>query len=154
MSTDPFVGTWRLLSFETRTSSGEVRDLFGKAVGYLMYGEDRSMAVSMMRANRANFASADVLAASPEEKLTAFETYSSYCGTYEVTGEKVIHHIELSLFPNWSGRDQERFFEFSEDRLTLRTAPMLVGGVERTMKAIWQRVRSSGCGDIRLQSSV
>ena len=152
MSANPFVGTWRLLSFETRTSSGEVSDLLGKGeVGYLIYGQDGHMAVSMMQTNRANFASADFLAASPEEKRTAFETYSSYCGTYEVTGEKVIHHIELSLFPNWSGRDQERFFEFSEDRLTLRTPPMSLGGAERTMHAVWQRVRSAEESALRLK---
>jgi hypothetical protein len=152
MSTNPFVGTWRLLSLETRTSGEEVGYPLGKdAVGYLIYSQEGFMAASVMRAGRANFASADSLAASAEEKLTAFETYSSYCGTYEVKGDKVIHHIELSLFRNWSGRDQERFFEFSDDRLTLRTPPMSVGGVERTLQANWQRVRSAEESALRLK---
>ena len=144
MSSNPLVGTWRLLSFETKTSSGEVSNLLGEgSVGYLIYGQDGYMAVSMMQASRAPFASADLLAGSSEEKLTAFETYSSYCGRYELSGNKVIHHIELSLFPNWSGKVQERFVELSDDCLTLRTPPMSVGGVEQTMQAIWQRVRST-----------
>ena len=88
------------------------------------------MAASVIRADRANFNSADIWAARPEEKLAAFDTYGSYCGRYEVKGDKVIHHIELSLFPNWSGRDQERSFEFSRDRLTLRTPSMTLGDVE------------------------
>jgi len=145
MPNDPFVGTWRLLFLETRTSGGDIGYPLGKdAVGYLIYSHEGFMAASIMRAGRANFASADLLGASAEEHLAAIESYSSYCGTYEVQSDKVIHHIELSLFPNWSGSHQERFFEFSEDRLTLRTRPMSVGGVERTLHASWQRVRLAG----------
>jgi hypothetical protein len=101
------------------------------------------MAAALMQAKRANFASADILEASAEEKATAFDSYSSYCGTYEVTESKVIHHIECSQLPNWSGTDQEWFFEFSDEneRLTLRTPPLPAGGEERTLVAIWQRQR-------------
>ena len=143
MSKNPFLGAWRLLSFEARTSRGEVSHPLGKdAVGVLLYGQDGYMAGSLMRADRANFKSADMWAASPEEKLAAFDSYSSYCGTYEAKREKIIHHVKLSLFPNWGGRDQERYFEFAGDRLTLRTPPATVGGVERTATLIWQRVTS------------
>ena len=144
MSTNAFVGAWRLLSFEARTSSGEVSYPLGKdAVGLLLYSQEGCMAVSVMRGNRANFKSADIWAdASPEEKLAAFDSYSSYCGRYEVKPDKIIHHVELSLFPNWSGEGQERYFEFAGDRLTLRTPPAMVGGVEQTAIAIWQRVNS------------
>jgi hypothetical protein len=139
--TNPFVGTWRLLSLEARTSGEVVGYPLGKdAVGYLIYSQEGFMTASVMRAGRAKFASADLLGASTEEQLAAMESYSSYCGRYEVKTDKVIHHIELSLFPNWSESDQERFFEFSGDRLTLRTRPMSVGGVELTLHADWQRV--------------
>ena len=43
-------------------------------------------------------------------------------------GWKVIHHVELSLFPNWCGTDQERFIELDGERLTITTAPVQVGG--------------------------
>lgn len=144
-STKAFEGTWRLLSFEVRSAEGEVRYPLGKdAVGYLMYGRDGYMSGTLMQANRAKFKSADILVASSGEKVSAFDTYSSYCGTYEVKGSTVIHHVECSQLPNWSGSDQERFFEFSngQERLTLRTPPMLAGGMERTLVAIWQRVKS------------
>src|SRR5215470_18495148 len=144
MSTIAFVGAWRLLSFEARTSSGEVSYPLGRdAVGLLLYGRDGYMAVTVMRVDRAHFKSTNIWeAASPEEKLAAFDSYSSYCGRYEVQNDKIIHHIELSLFPNWSGQGQERYFEFAGDRLTLRTPPTTVGGVEQTAIAIWQRVQS------------
>lgn len=140
MSTNPFVGTWRLVSGEIKTARGEVSHPFGKdPTGYLIYTEDGYVAVAIMSANRASFASADIRAGSSEEKLAAFDTYLSYCGTYEVKDDKVVHHIKVSLFPNWSGADQERFFQFSGNQLTLRTPPMKVEGVEQTAQLIWQR---------------
>jgi len=101
------------------------------------------MAVSVMRGDRASFESTNIwAAASPEEKQAAFDSYSSYCGRYEVKQDKIIHHVELSLFPNWSGMGQERYFEFAGDWLTLRTPPTMIDGVEQTAIAIWQRVNS------------
>ncbi len=141
MSISSLAGTWRLVSAETITGSGEISHPFGKdATGYLIYSPDGYMAVLITQANRSNFASADFRAGSPDEQATAFDTCVSYCGTYEVKSDKVVHHIELSLFPNWSGTNQERFFEFSGDRLILRTAPMVMGGVERTARLTWHRV--------------
>jgi hypothetical protein len=142
MSTDVFVGTWRLVSVETRTAGGEVSQPLGKdPSGYLMYSEDGHMAVAMMQANRRPFDCADIRGGTLEEKAAAVDTYLSYCGRYEVVGGKVIHHIELSLFPNWSGVDQERFFEFSGDLLTLRTPPVMIEGVEQTAQLVWQRAK-------------
>ena len=73
-----------------------------------------------------NFASNNLIEATPEEVDTAFEGYISYCGSYEVNEQErfVIHRLELSWFPNLVGTEQKRFFEFAGDRLTLAdTAP-------------------------------
>jgi hypothetical protein len=143
MSSDLFVGAWRLLSLEARTPAGEVSYPLGKgAAGYLLYSREGYMSTSIVQAQRANFRSPDMLEASAEEKLAAYDTFSAYSGRYEVRGQKVIHHIEISLFPNWGGKDQERYFEFSAGRLTLSTPPMVYGGVEQRLFAIWQRVNS------------
>lgn len=96
------------------------------------------MAVSVMRAGRVHFKLGDIWAASPEEKLAAFDSYNSYSGRYEVNQNKVIHHVEFSLFPNWIGGSQERYFEFSGDRLTLRTPPASADDVEWIV--IWERM--------------
>jgi len=134
------VGTWRLLSCELRTADGRVSYPFGRdPVGYIMYSEDGYMSVAFMSANRPRFAVGDILGGTTEEKVTAAETYISYCGKYEIQGNKVIHHIEVSLFPNWIGVDQERIFEFEGDRLSLSTPPLLVGGMEQSAYLIWER---------------
>lgn len=137
------MGAWRLLSFEIRTSSGEVSYPFGReAVGLLLYSHEGYMAVSLMRGDRVHFKAEDISSATSEEKLGVFDSYNSYCGRYEVKDDTIIHHVELSLFPNWIGGPQERYFEFSGDRLTLRTPEMTPEGVERSWIAIWQRETS------------
>ena len=32
----------------------------------------------------------------------------AYAGTYEVVGDEVAHHVDLSLIPGWGGNDQQR----------------------------------------------
>jgi hypothetical protein len=126
------------LSLETRSSSGEVIYPLGKdAVGLLLYAEQGYMAVSAMRTERVRFKSGELGAASPEEKLEAFDSYIAYSGRYEVRRDRVLHHVELSILPNWVGGSQERYFEFSGDRLTLRTPPATAEDVEWI--AIWER---------------
>ena len=53
-----FVGAWRLLSLEARTSTGDISYPFGKdAASYLLYGREGYMSVSVMQARPANRAS-------------------------------------------------------------------------------------------------
>jgi hypothetical protein len=138
---NPFAGTFRLVSLELKSEDGRVSYPFGRdAVGYIMYSEGGYMSVAFMRANRPNFASGDLLGATPEEKMAAHDTYQSYCGRYAIQGDRVIHHIEVSSVPNWSGVDQERFFTLEGDRLSLSTPPLLVAGVQQTAHLIWERV--------------
>jgi hypothetical protein len=141
MATNPFVGTWRLVSCEQRTKDGQISYPFGQdPVGYIIYSHDGYMAVAFMSPNRGRFADGDIAGGTTEEKVAAVETYISYCGRYEVQGDRVIHHIEVSLFPNWIGVDQERFFELDGDELSLSTPPLLVNGVQQAAYLVWKRV--------------
>jgi hypothetical protein len=141
MARNPFVGVWRLVSIELRSEDGRVTYPYGRdAVGYIMYSEEGYMSVAFMNANRPKFASGDIFGGSTEEKAAAAGTYVSYCGRYEIQGDKVVHSIEVSFFPNWTGIKQERIFEFDGDRLLLSTPPTLVGGKQQTGHIIWKRV--------------
>ncbi len=142
MTSNPLVGTWRLVSFENRSVDGqEVSYPFGEdAVGYIMYNEDGYVFVTISRPDRAQFAAGDLFGGSTEEKARAAGAYMSYCGRYEFRGETVVHHVELSLFPNWVGGDQERLVELEGDRSALSsTRPILQGGTPRTAHLIWER---------------
>jgi len=135
------IGTWRLISFKSRTVDGQVTDPWGKnTVGYIMYNEDGYMSVSVMSANRSKFISGDMKGGTVEEKAAAAGTYISYCGKYEIQGDAIIHHIELSLFPNWVAVGQKRIFKLEDNKLSLSTSPALVDGVEQTFRLVWERV--------------
>jgi hypothetical protein len=143
MTANPLIGTWRLLSWENRSVGGEISYPLGKdAVGYIMYGRDGYMSVAIMRPDRAKFAAGDLLSGSAQERARAAGTYVSYCGRYEFRGDTVVHRVELSLFPNWVGVEQERLVEVKGNRLTLSTRPILLGGVQRTAHLIWEAVRT------------
>ena len=51
----------------------------------------------------------------------------------------MIHHVELSLFPNWVGTDQQRSVELSGDRLIL-SQPLLLAGTQQVPRLVWERV--------------
>ena len=138
-----FIGTWKLVTSDFRTSDGKVTHPLGdKAVGILMYDSGGRMAAQLMRPDRPKFASGDMRGGTQEEIKTAAEGYVAYFGTYEVDDKKgtVVHHVEASLFPNWLGQDQVRFFEFSDDLLTLKTSPILSGGQEIIGVLVWRRL--------------
>ena len=145
MVSNPLIGTWRLISWENRSVDGqEVSYPLGQdATGYIMYNQDGYMFVAIMGSNRLKFAAEDLLSGTPEEEAQAEETYVSYCGRYEFLGDTVVHHVELSLFPNWVGDDQERLVDLGGNRLTLSTRPLLLRGIQQTAHLIWERVSTS-----------
>lgn len=137
---DPLTGTWRLVSWENRTADGRITYPLGEdAKGLIMYGGDGYMFVAIMEPNRTRFGTEDLLGGSFEEKANAAQTYVSYCGTYELRGETVVHHVELSLFPNWVGVEQERLVSVTPERLELSTRPTFFDGTEQTARLVWQR---------------
>jgi len=139
-SSNRFVGAWHLISWETRSLEGEVSYPVGHdTVGYIIYSATGYMSVAIMFAQRQFFAAGDLLAGSQEERAAAAATYVSYAGRYETLEDKVVHYIEVSLFPNWTGSRQERFYEFTDNRLILSTAPILAGGVERRHYLVWEQ---------------
>jgi hypothetical protein len=127
--------------WEARNDTGQVSYPRGRhAKGYLTYTDDGFVFVAIMSADRAPFATADLVGGTPLEKASAAETYTSYCGTYDLRDGIVVHHIEVSLFPNWVGVDQERSMEVHDDRLIL-AATALVGGRRGVNRLIWTRAR-------------
>ena len=137
-----FIGTWELVTSEFRTPDGKVTYPLGeKAVGILMYDSGGRFAAQLMRPDRPKFASGDMRGGTPEETKTAADGYVAYFGTYDVDEKRrtVVHHVEASLFPNWLGKDQVRFFEFSADLLSLKTPPIFSGGQEITGVLVWKR---------------
>ena len=77
------VGTWRLVSYEARTSAGGIRYPLGQQVlGQLFYDGGGNMSGHVMRVDRPTFASDDSGSGSDAEVRAAFEGHTSYFASY------------------------------------------------------------------------
>jgi hypothetical protein len=135
-------GTWKLVSFHIKDSSGQTAYPFGKdAQGRLIYEPGGRMAVQLMNPNRPRFASDDPLVTSEAEVRAAFGGYTAYYGTYSVIPDQqtIVHHIDVALLPNWVGTDQRRHFAFDGKYLTLQ-GDLLLGGVQGVVCLVWERL--------------
>ena len=140
MAPSELIGNWRLLSAKLRDENGETSDPFGDdPVGYLAFLADGYVAWSMMRSGRPNFQSSNPLEATEKERAAAYASYFSYNGTYRIEGDKILIDVDVSLFPNWTGTEQTRFFEVRGDRLQVHTPPMVLSARRRSAPS-----RSSG----------
>jgi hypothetical protein len=140
---DALVGAWRLVSWENQTADGQVTYPMGTDPnGYVIYADGR-FSITISQRGRAGFAAGDLLSGTTEEKARAMEGFVAYAGRYSFYGDRVIHHVELSLFPNWVGTDQERWVELAGDRLTLSASPLLLAGAQQVPRLVWERVDSS-----------
>jgi hypothetical protein len=138
---DAIVGAWGLLSWENHAVDGQVTYPMGTdAIGYVVYAADGRFSITISRRGRAEFAAGDLLSGTTEEKARAMEGFVAYAGRYSFHGDRVIHHVELSLFPNWVGSDQERWLELAGDRLTLSASALLLAGKQQVPRLVWERV--------------
>ncbi len=138
------VGTWRLVSWENQDDAGQITFPVGRdPQGYIIYTADGYVSVQIMTAQRQRFAVDDLLHGTTDEKARAAETFIAYAGRYELAPDTVIHHVELSLFPNWVGTRQVRRLELAGDRLTLSAGPMVLAGRQQIARLIWERVGAS-----------
>ena len=135
-------GVWRLLVSEFRTSNGDVIYPLGEdALGQAIFTESGYMSGQLMRQNRPLFASANQAAGTDEEVRAALEGYIAYYGPCEVdAGNKTLTTVvEGSLFPNWVGGTQLRYYELSATQLILKTPPISYGDMEITGVLTWER---------------
>jgi hypothetical protein len=140
MTDHPLIGTWRLVAYELESATGAISYPYGHdPSGYLIYAADGYMSVAFMTSGRVPYVSGDRLRGTPEERAAAADSYVSYCGRYELLDDRVIHHIEVSLFPNWVGVAQTRYITRAGNRLTLRTPPLLMGASMQTGHVTWER---------------
>ena len=138
-----FVGTWRLTSYSAVTSGGRTIYPMGRnAQGRLTYEAGGRMAVQLADPDRAAFAAVDPLATTDAEVRAAFEGYLAYYGSYTIHADQgiVVHHLEMSLIPNWMDGDLVRYFDLQGERLILKTPPTLFGGGERVSSLIWEKL--------------
>jgi len=133
------VGTWKLVSASSTTSKGERNETpYGpNPSGFLTYSENGRMTALISYGGRAALSFGG---GTQEEQAEAFKTFLAYAGSYTLSGDKVVHHIEISSIQNYVGKDLVRSVKFEGDRITLTTPPTPVNGKNQTVELIWQRL--------------
>jgi hypothetical protein len=144
MAQNPIVGVWQLVSCEAIRTNGTRVPIYGRhPVGLLLYDEAGNMSVNIMRSGRPRARADTKFGASDAEMKVAYEGYEAYFSRYTVHAERGIieHKVVGSLFPNWTGSIQERYFAFDgADRVTLSTAPLGSPPGDKTIvELVWQR---------------
>ena len=108
-----------------------------------MYTSTGYMPAHVMAEERSLFTVNDPRGGTFEESADAMNTYTGYCGTYTVRETVIIHHVEVSWYPNWTGTQIIRHFKLEGDTLKISTTPMLVEGVEQTVQTVWRKIGHS-----------
>ena len=117
----------------------QIEAVWCKPVGHCLFDAGGRCIISVMRSDRARFASNALWQGTAEENKVTAEGTQTYFGTYAVDeGDRSIAiHVEGSLFPNWNGTDQKRFVSISGDQLTLTIHPPSGENVE----VVWIKAR-------------
>ena len=136
---NPFVGTWKLISIETRGADGALipgpNPVGGvNPTGTVMYDAAGHVSLQIMPSGRPP--SLNILQPlSPEQAKEALFGYIAYYGTYTLDQRtRTMHiHFDGSLNPSMVGTNGERYYEFNGNRMKFRA------GANTTLS--WERVR-------------
>jgi hypothetical protein len=140
VSARDLIGGWELQSWGQSFDDGRLQHPFGEQpTGQLIYTASGHMSGLVAASTRVNLTQGQ-WTSPPAEAAAAYSTFLAYGGTYEVVDDEVIHHIKVSLFPDWAGVHQRRRARLENDVLNL------IGRVEegttnaRTVVLVWRRV--------------
>lgn len=135
------LGAWALETFVIEGAGGVEKPRFGpNPVGYLIYTPSGRMSAVLMGVHREKLAAPDGASSSHAELADSLGQFLSYAGRYEVRGNHVFHHVEVSVFTNLVGTTLERAFTLSGDLLTIRTLPPEIWGTSNRLT--WRRTKA------------
>lgn len=133
------VGAWSLVSFDVDEGKGVEKPRFGPhPVGYLLYTASGRMSAVLSGTHRPALQPPMSLGATATGECSkAVADFLAYAGTYEIRGDRVFHHVEVSVFTNLVGTTLERRFTLEGDTLTIRTVPPEIWGTSNVL--VWKR---------------
>ena len=139
---EQFAGTWKLVSLESRRGDEVFHPLGQDCKGILFLDAGGVLSVQLMKPKRPSFESGDDLNGTDAEIRAAYQGFLAAWGRYSVDEAegRLRYRVEGSLFPNWVGTDQERWYELEGDRLTLTTPQIVVRGKATVSALIWERI--------------
>lgn len=119
-------GTWEVVRYENHKPDGSVELPYGPhPKGYFIYDPTGHLSIQFMRTPPTpNFAAGDDKGTDAEVR-GAYDGYIAYFGTWRIIDDAtaVIHVVEGSLKPSYTGTDQPRPFTLNGDTLIVRPPP-------------------------------
>ena len=141
-STNKLVGTWKLVSASTVDASGKQDQTpYGlNPVGFLTYTEDGRVTALISHGGRKTLSIGAKPPALLEEQAAAFKTFLAYGGRYRLSGDNVIHSVEISSVQNYVNKELVRSVKFQGDQIVLVTPPTMMNGKLQTFELVWRRL--------------
>lgn len=137
------VGAWDMLGEEDVDVHGRPVHEAVVRRGRVVYTDDGHVSVISTPADRRPIASTGtrptLAGATEQDILAAVAGCAAYTGRYDVVGDVVRHHVDVSLNPNMIGTTLTRRFERAGDHLTFFTTPIDGGAFLRIR---WRRANS------------
>jgi hypothetical protein len=132
------IGAWALETFVIDEPGGAQKPRFGaNPVGYLIYTADGRMSATLMGVHRAPLPAPDGSSSSRQDVTESLANFLSYAGRFEIRGDRVFHHVEVSVFTNLVGTTLERQFTLAGNTLTIRTLPPEIWGSSNRL--VWRK---------------
>lgn len=117
------VGTWRVVRFCDRDSTGTTSDPLGPSPrGYFIYTPTGQLAIQVFRTPPTGPTTGGSVQLGSLAELRPY--YLAYFGTYTITSDTtVIHHVEGGMLPEYVGTDQFRTYHIRGDTLSIGAPP-------------------------------
>jgi Lipocalin-like domain len=139
------VGTWKLVSASSKDSSGQPLETpYGDhPAGLLTYTADGRVTALISNGGRKQLSVGVRGSLLLEEQAEAFRTFLAYGGRYRLSGDKVIHSVEISSIQNYVNRELVRTLRFQSNQVVLITPPTMMSGKIQSLELVWERMESS-----------
>jgi hypothetical protein len=144
-TTAQLLGTWQLVSVEgTITGKAQPALPYGAhPVGFLMYQSDGHMCAELNNGDPPAWK--DPAKATDAEKITYYETFIAYCGTFKLDAQNstVYHYPTVAWTPSYVGSTQPRPFRLEGDKLIITATKGLKDPKMAKLVLVWQRAKNS-----------
>lgn len=116
------LGVWELLAFQRLMDGQVIGDALGPSpVGRLTYESGGYVSALLMMHDRPWREGRAFLNAPEAERGAAALRFIGYSGRYGLRGRTVVHHVDISLYPDHVGTDLVREVDWSGEDLVLLT---------------------------------
>lgn len=139
MTDADLIGSWDLVRIDLIGPGAEsLPPAFGgHPQGVLHYMADGRMVAIIQGAGRAPMPGGR-RGASDADWRRAGKSFTAYAGSWDLVGDRVVHHVDFNSFPNDVGVDYIRFARMEGDLLVLET-PIDGPPDSRPMRLFWRR---------------